>query len=405
MMGKKVCFLVSEHPFLDARIFKKEAKSLVKQGYQVTMIVPRRNGYLFDVDGTIFREQFRQQQFIHEGIKIITYEQIFPVNKIKNLYMNLLSGNPRRFTDRLTQLGIAQKADIYHAHEFLSLYSGIGIKRSLSSMGKDIKLIYDSHELDPDPYEKQAKRIKKIKLQSLKLMLKETDYVITVSKSIKAWFQSMNPQLPAAVIFNSPKLAPNFNPGQGKNKELTLVYEGVMNDTRGSFHKLIKITEMCNEKFPLKVIIIGGNKQSENPLAVPSHLKDKIKQTGWVDYELLSQTMQAADLGWIDLDAEHFLNHRFAMPNKFFSYLNNGIPVLVNQCKDMEEFIRQFNCGYIVEGSQATAEAYVQALLFLHSNRSKVFEMSQNARKVMETKFNWEHMEKRLLSIYQSLTG
>lgn len=236
-------------------------------------------------------------------------------------------------------------------------------------------------------------------------MLKETDYVITVSESIKAWFQSMNPQLPAEVIFNSPKLAPDYNPGRGKSKELTLVYEGVMNDTRGSFHKLIKITEMCNKKFPLKIIIIGGNKQSEKPLAVPSHLKSKIKQMGWVDYELLSQKMQAVDLGWIDLDAEHFLNHRFAMPNKFFSYLNNGIPVLVNQCKDMEECIRQFNCGYIVKGTQATPEAYVEALLHLHSNRSKIFEMSQNARKIMETKFSWEHMEKRLLSIYRLLMG
>lgn len=50
-MGKRVCFLVSEHPFLDARIFKKQAKSLLKQGYAVTMIVPRRNGYLFNIDG------------------------------------------------------------------------------------------------------------------------------------------------------------------------------------------------------------------------------------------------------------------------------------------------------------------------------------------------------------------
>lgn len=403
MMGKSVCFLVSEHPFLDARIFKKEAKSLVKEGYQVTMIVPRRNGYLFDVDGTIFREKFRKKQFTHEGIKIITYEQLFPERKIKHLYTNLLSAGSKRFKDRLTQLGIAEKADIYHAHEFLSLYSGIGIKRTLSAMGKNAKLIYDSHELDPDPYEKQASRIKKIKRESLQLMLKETDHVITVSKSIQSSFKSMNRELPATVIFNSPRLTPECKPGQGINKELTLVYEGVMNETRGSFHKLMQITEKCNETFPLKVIIIGGSKKPDNPLKIPPHLKDKIKQTGWVDYESVSEAMQGADLGWIDLDAGHLLNHRFAMPNKFFSYLNNGIPVLVNQCKDMEEFIRKYNCGYIVEGFQPTAEDYVQALLYLNSNRGKLPEMSRNARKIMETDYSWDHMEKRLLSIYDSL--
>lgn len=403
-MRKNVCFLVSEHPFLDARIFKKEAKSLVKLGYQVTMIVPRRNGYLFDVDGKIFRETFRKEQFIHEGITIITYEQIDFEKQLKNLYTNLRTGKSDRFTDQLTQLGLAQKADIYHAHEFYSLYAGVGIKRALQGMGKEVKLIYDSHELDPDPYQNQAIRMKKIKLQSLKFMLIETDLVITVSESIKSSFQSMNSKLPVEVIYNTPRLSAESTPGQGKNKGLTLVYEGVLNETRGSFHKLMKITEMCNERFPLHIIIVGGNKRSETPLAIPAHLKDKIKQTGWVEYESLSETMKGADLGWVDLDAKNSLNNRFAMPNKFFSYLNNGLPVLANQCTDMEAFIHKYNCGYIVKGLQATAEDYVQTLQFLHSNRNEILEKSLVARKVMETQFSWEHMEKRLQTIYQRLT-
>src|SRR5699024_9072639 len=140
MMSKNVCFLITEHPFLDARIFKKEAKSLHGEGYQVTMIVPTKNGYLFDVDGSIFHQQFRSQTFIHEGIKIVTYEQMYPENQLKNLHYNLHSGHHSRFTDPLTQLGIAQQADIYHAHEFFSLYSGVGIKRTLATKGRECKL-------------------------------------------------------------------------------------------------------------------------------------------------------------------------------------------------------------------------------------------------------------------------
>src|SRR5690625_522138 len=140
-MNKNVCFLITEHPFLDARIFKKEAKSLSSHGYQVTMIVPAKNGYLFDVDGSIFHQQFRSQTFFHEGIKIITYEQMHLENQLKNLHFNLRSSDHTRFTDPLTQLGIAQQADIYHAHEFFSLYSGVGIKRALTAKGKKCKLI------------------------------------------------------------------------------------------------------------------------------------------------------------------------------------------------------------------------------------------------------------------------
>src|SRR5699024_12394225 len=112
--------LSTEHPYLDASIFNKAATSLHDKGYQVTMIVPTNNGYLFDVDGSIFHQQFRSQTFIHEGIKIVTYEQMYPENQLKNLHYNLHSGHHSRFTDPLTQLGIAQQADIYRSEEHTS---------------------------------------------------------------------------------------------------------------------------------------------------------------------------------------------------------------------------------------------------------------------------------------------
>ncbi|MBP1968450.1 glycosyltransferase involved in cell wall biosynthesis [Virgibacillus natechei] len=401
-MNKKICFLLSEHPFLDARIFKKEAKSLLKQGYRVTMIVPRKDGYLFDVDGTIFYDNYRSTEFIHEGINIITYEQIYPEKEIKKLHHNLRSGNFTRFSDPLTQLGIAQKADFYHAHEFYSLYSGIGIKRALSSKGKHCKLIYDSHELEPDPLVHQPQRTKNIKQQMLAYMLKELDYVITVSESIKSWYLDLDPQLPIEVIHNSPPLAFEYESIQLNKQELLIAYEGVMNHKRGNFNKLMNILDICDKKFDLKVKIIGGSKK-DHSLFIPPHLENKVYFTGWVSYDLIPEAMKDVDLGWVDLDAVHSLNNRFAMPNKFFSYLNNGVPVLVNQCTEMERFIQTYKCGYVVNRLQATAEDYFQALLFLHSNRSKIHEMSVNARDVMETQFSWEHMEKRLFAIYDRL--
>ncbi|UOQ94529.1 hypothetical protein MUO14_06130 [Halobacillus shinanisalinarum] len=122
-----------------------------------------------------------------------------------------------------------------------------------------------------------------------------------------------------------------------------------------------------------------------------------------MSYDSIPEAMKDVDVGWIDLDAENSLNNRFAMPNKFFSYLNNGVPVLVNQCTDMEEFIQTYKCGHVVKKLQATAQDYFQALLHLHSNRSKTQEMSLNSRKVMESHFSWRHMEKKLFTVYDQL--
>lgn len=405
MMSKNVCFLITEHPFLDARVFQREAKSLCKQGYQVTMIVPRINGHLFDVDGRIFHDQFQSPTFFHEGIKVVTYEQMQPENQLNMLHYNLRSRDHIRFTDPLTKLGIAQQADIYHAHEFFSLYAGIGIKRALATKGKECKLIYDSHELEPDPLVMESRKITKRKNDMLFLMLEETDHVITVSQSIKSWYNKMNSEIPVDVIYNSPWLAANYKPGQGKHNELTIVFEGMMDSKRGSFQKLMDIVTLCNERFDLKVQIIGGRKKSSNrqSLTIPPHIADKVEQSGWVSYDSIPKAMQHADIGWIDLDAEHSLNNRYAMPNKFFSYLNNGIPILVNQCDDMENFIQTHTCGYIVKKRQAQATDYVQALHHLHSNRKQIFNMSKNARTIMETHYSWEQMEKKLINVYNQL--
>jgi glycosyltransferase involved in cell wall biosynthesis len=97
------------------------------------------------------------------------------------------------------------------------------------------------------------------------------------------------------------------------------------------------------------------------------------------------------------------LNHDYSLPNKFFSYLNNGVPVVVNQCHAMEAFIKKHHCGYVIEKRHAAAEDYAEALLKLGNNTSKLRSMSQNARKVMEDIYSWERMEERLYRVYEEL--
>ncbi|WP_139347261.1 glycosyltransferase, partial [Herbaspirillum sp. VT-16-41] len=102
--------------------------------------------------------------------------------------------------------------------------------------------------------------------------------------------------------------------------------------------------------------------------------------------------MENVDIGWIDFDdLSQSLNRSYALPNKFFSYLNNGIPVVVNKCHEMEEFIRTHKCGLVINKPKATAQDYARAFLYLNKNRAKLTQMSVNARKVVENLYSWEH--------------
>lgn len=401
-MSKKVCMLVAEHPFLDSRVFKREAKSLKKLGYDVTMIVPRRDGYLFDIDGTPFKDKFLNQTFSHEGITIVTYNYEdcrTPLNKVLSPEALWQGG----FNNPLTKLGIQQEADIYHVHEYLSLFAGIGVKRMLN---KEIKLVYDSHELTPDPFDtRNPKPLRSNLKEKLMTMLKEVDHIITISDSIKSWFLSHNPILPVEVIYNSPPLAKDYQPKSYNDNGLITCYEGNIDQKRGSKDKIIGISEIASKTIDFQFKVIGGTRYGDS-FSLPDHLKDKIKLTGWVDYYSIAQHMKSVDVGWIDYeDLGHSLNRSYAMPNKFFSCLNNGVPILANRCHDMETFIRTHRCGLIIDKKDATAEDYASALLYLHANKSLLQEMSTNARKVMEEIYCWEQMEKRLKNVYDQLTN
>ncbi len=404
-MSKRVCMVVAYHPFLDARIFRKEAKSLQKKGYHVTMIVPRKSGHLFDIDGTPFTKRFRNKVFTHEGIKIVTYHWETCKDQLSKVLSDEKTWEKQGFTNQLTQLAIQENADIYHTHEYLSLFAGVGIKRLMKKRkGKEVKLIYDSHELTPDPLDSRyTEKYRNNLKEKLLFMLDEVDYVLTVSDSIKSWYLSHKPSLPVEVIYNSPPLAKNYLPKAYSSNGLSLGFEGNIDDKKGLKEKIVGITELCTKKLDFQFKIMGGSRY-DNPFVIPKHLQSHISLTGWVDYLDIPSHMKDIDIGLIDLEnVENSLNFNYAMPNKFFSYLNNGLPVLVNKCHDMETFINKHQCGYVVDKTNVTAQDYADALLQLSKNKNVLKQMSQNGRKVMENLYSWEKMEERLCNVYKQL--
>ncbi|MFE3982743.1 MULTISPECIES: glycosyltransferase [Priestia] len=389
-MSKKVCMLLCYLPFLDARIFKNEVKSLLKKGYDITMIVPRKNGYLYNIDGKPFTETFLKPTFLYQGVKVVTYDD------------SKRTSNP--LTDPLYRLGLIEEADIYHAHELSSFYYGSEIKKSLREQKrKNVKLVYDSRQLVPDPFSTKINDKTKTAWYTMLLnSIKEVDYIITVSESIKSWYLSLDPSLPVEIIYNSPPLSSKFNQKGNHDNRFVVCHEGNLSKTTGDINKIFSITDSCRKIMDFQFKIIGGPRYGET-IDTPQHLQTNMMFTNWVDYYSLSDVMLDVDVGWIDLEVTHSLNNMYAMPNKFFSYLNNGIPILVNKCSDMEKFIRTYHCGLVIDKVNPTANDYTEALIYLYNHKEELQQMSINARRIMENFYSWEKMEDRLFNVYDSL--
>ena len=397
----KVCFLVAEHPFLDARIFYKEAKSLFSNGYDVTMIVPRKDGSLVEPSGRLVEDDFLDQTFLYEGVRFVTYN----VEKTKSSYPHQLhcvnTAQIDPLPSLLRELGLKEKADIYHAHEFSSCYDAIMIKRSLKQGGKRCRIIYDSHELDldtRDPLVSQKRQVQKKKL--LKNMCKELDAVITVSSAIEGVFHQLNSELQTAVLFNSPRLSPLAKRSK-PNVPLVLGYVGRMEEQKGSLDKLYEILALT-EDIQLRVKVIGGPIQQLKD-SIPPSIQERIEWTGWLSYSQLHHSLAEVDIGWIDVDVSNSLNREYSLPNKFFTYLERGIPPLVNKCLEMESFIKRYQCGFVLNHRQASSRDYAKVLRNLDENRGFVRTAGLNGREVMEQTYSWDLMQERLLALYQNL--
>lgn len=383
-----LCYL----PFLDARVFECEAKSLLKHGYEVTVIAPRKDNFLFDIDGRPFTDRFREKTFHYQGVKVVTYDS------------EKRTANP--LSDPLYQLGLREEADFYHAHELNSFSYGKEIKVALKKQkDKNVKLIYDSRQLIPDPFSLNINGETRKKWMGMLLEnLKEVDYIITVSDSIKSWYLSIDPLLPVEVIYNSPPLASSFKArGNGDyTQRFVVAHEG--NVSKESIEKILSATNSCSKIMDILFKFIGGPRHGES-ISIPKQLQTSVNLSGWVNYHSLSSVMSDVDIGLIDLDSTQSLNNAFAMPSKLFSYLNNGIPVLVSKCSDMEKFVNTYQCGIVINKLNPAPSDYVKGILYLYRNKPQLKQMSINARKAMEDVYSWNHMEKRLITVYHSFVS
>jgi len=87
-MKNKVCILTSVHPPFDVRIFHKEAKSLVKAGYDVTLIAQH------------------DKEEVVDGIKIVNLQK--PRNRIERMTKTVWSAYRK---------AVQVDAVIYHFHD------------------------------------------------------------------------------------------------------------------------------------------------------------------------------------------------------------------------------------------------------------------------------------------------
>lgn len=305
---------------------------------------------------------------------------------------------------RMVVQGRRLKPDIIHANDLNTLPIGYFISRLAKC-----KLIYDSHELETDRSEKRFPFwFSRITAKMEKILAKKADVVITVSKSIaEVMAENLGINEPI-VIRNVPERyryssKPAIGPlrrSLNLNKEVPIVlYQGCIDPGRGIEVLVKAFTVIKNTEAVLVFLGDGQLKESLMSFVTVNKLDDRVYFHPSVPAGKLLNWTADATIGIHPME-DICLNHRYALPNKLFQYIQAGLPVIVTDLPEMKRVVEEYRIGEVFPSGDYNKLAEKIDKLLSDINLLKEYHLAAlNAAKEL----NWEKEKKRLENIFRTL--
>ena len=365
-MKNKVCILTSVHPPFDVRIFHKEAKSLVKAGYDVTLIA-----------------QHDKHEEI-DGVKIINLQK--PRNRIARMTKTVWSAYRK---------AVQLDADIYHFHDPELIPVGLLLKKR----GKSV--IYDVHE---DYFESIklkewlpsfvryfiADVFKRFEIRASR----KFNVVITATEMIGKRFS--REKCNAVWISNYPKeeelIPPDGDRGVTTAKVCFVggisVVRAIREMTLAAYHANVPL--ILAGRFDLKSLYREMKAKQEWSI---------VEERGFVDRAGISKIFAQSIAGLIVYHSHP--TAPYSQPNKLFEYMAAGLPVIASNYPLWKEIIVDNNCGICVD--PLNIQEIADAINYIRSHPMEAQEMGFNGRKAVLNKYNWTNEEKKLFQVYKDI--
>jgi len=288
----------------------------------------------------------------------------------------------------------ARSLDVLTNIDLDTTLTGVLLKRI-----KKFKFVYDAHELFPHVPEVISRpKVQKFWSWVESKTFSSIDAFITVSDSIAEYYKNKF-SLPGNVfvIRNVP-----FNKG---NREISenefhinepfILYQGALNEGRG-LERLIQVLS----DLPYKLVIIGrGDIEDELKRMVEKfNMSERVIFLGFVLPENLLGYTNKAKIGY-NVSENLGLSYFYSLNNKFFDYVQAGLPSIINRFPEYERLVKEFEVGTIVTPNNTEIRDAIVKLM----EDSEYYEYCKTQCKDASVIWNWEIEESKLKSIYSSV--
>lgn len=398
-----ILMLCPDCHMIDRRVLQ-QAESLVGAGHRVTLLSGfecDRESH-FQQDGVdIHRYQYQDQSAVVAGVRSLAPKGLRPPAWARSLFARF-----RRIMERgsaFDRFVLAQArefpADVVHVHDLVMLRHGEELAREWGA-----PLVFDAHEIyyEADGVPPFQRRLL---ARDERQCLPRVDLFITVNELIADYYEDRYGRRPL-VLLNAPHLPPaGFD---SRSRELlrqkaglepqakVALFQGWFSQERNLLN-LIRAMEFLPEDSFLVFIGYGEFEPRMQELAGSLPWGERIRFLGRVESEHILELTAGADVGVITY-LPTSLNHQLCSPNKFFEYVNAGVPMVSHHLAFFQGFGGQD--GLVLTGDFTTPQGLAQPLARLLSDDELRERMRQNCL-AARGQLNWQVEETKLLAAYE----
>lgn len=282
-----------------------------------------------------------------------------------------------------------KKIDILNACDADTLLTAYFLK-----LFKKFKLVYDAHEYFTEvPELENREHIKYIWKQIESLGIKKSDAAYTVSERLA---KILERDTCFEVIKNVPLIKEKPRQLEFKNRLRNpfILYQGALNTGRG----LYQLIDAC-QKLNIMVKLVGAG---DLDTSLRNYVQEKgfsnVEFTGRLKPEELHNLTRKAFLGYNLLEARS-KSYYYSLSNKFFDYMQAGLPSLNSDFPEYNAILQKYKCGSCIN---LETHAIVTEISNYLENESYYLNRCKNSILAAE-EFCWEKEKPRLLKIYSKL--
>jgi hypothetical protein len=231
-------------------------------------------------------------------------------------------------------------------------------------------VLFDAHEYSPREYEESFSwrfLFQRYNDYLCRTYIPKAAGMLTVCQGIAEAYRS-NYGADAKVMFNAPPYH-ELTPGPVNAGPVRMIHHGRAAPER-SIELMIEVMDLLDDHFRLDLMLVPGEPRYYKRLESLAARRPRVRMVPTTPMRELPRRLNEYDVGLYLLPPSSF-NNQYALPNKFFEFIQARLALAIGPSLEMANLIRQHDCGIVAE--DFSPQSLADGLNQLDANRIDYF--------------------------------